>query len=101
MQLVIRMTLLSEVHPRLFYPFRIHIMTILNQEGETSFIQLRNRLKITNGNLVSHFRFLIDEGYVAFRKDIQGHRVATIYSITEKGKKEYQKFRSIMLDILT
>jgi DNA-binding MarR family transcriptional regulator len=91
---------LLTVHPRLFVPFRIHIMSILNQRSEISFIELRDKLKINNGNLVSHFRFLIGEGFVAFQKNINGHKVSTIYTITEKGRREYQRFRDLMLEVL-
>lgn len=91
---------LLTVNHRLFFPFRIHIMKILYNEGETSFLDVRNRLNITNGNLVSHFRFLIDEDFVTFRKEIVSHRVSTVYSITKKGREEYQKFRKLMLEVL-
>lgn len=75
-------------------------MSILNKNGEISFIELREKLKINNGNLVSHFRFLISEGFVTYRKSIDGHKVSTIYTITEKGRKEYQKLRESMLEVL-
>jgi DNA-binding MarR family transcriptional regulator len=75
-------------------------MNILYQEDEISFIELRDRLIINNGNLVSHFRFLISEGFVTYRKSIDGHKVSTIYTITEKGRKEYQKLRESMIEVL-
>jgi hypothetical protein len=57
-------------------------------------------VKINNGNLVSHFRFLIGEGFVTFQKNIDGHKVSNVYTITEKGIQEDQKIRELMLEIL-
>ena len=92
---------LSELPSALFFPTRIHIMKILYIENEISFVKLRDRVKIRDGNLVSHFRYLEKEGFVTYRKTFEGRYPSTIYSITEKGRKVFQEFRSHMLKVLT
>ena len=75
-------------------------MKILYSENDITFIELKNRLHTSNGALLSHMRFLEQDGFIEFRKEIQGHRIVTIYSITKKGKEEFEKFRNLMFEVL-
>jgi DNA-binding HxlR family transcriptional regulator len=89
--------ILLEVPNALFVPYRIHIMKILCSEKEISFVKLRDCLQIGDGNLPSHFRYLEKQGFVKYRKEFNGRYPITIYSITEKGKQVFEKFRVTML----
>lgn len=78
---------------QLFYPYRLHMMNILYKENEIDFVTLRNRLGISDGGLQSHFRYLEKDNLVTVRKEFQGRKPHTIYSITEKGINEFTKLR--------
>ena len=47
-------------------------MKILLKQSEIYFQDLKNKLNLTEGNLVSHLRALENEGLVTFCKDING-----------------------------
>ena len=44
-------------------------MKILYSQTEISFIELKNRLNTSNGNILSHIRFLEQDGFIEFRKE--------------------------------
>ena len=48
--------LLSQSPTQLFYPYRLHIMSILDKEKEINFVTLRNRLIISDGRLTKSFK---------------------------------------------
>ena len=85
----------------LFLPERILIMKLLYEEGETSFIELRDRLVIRDGNLVSYIRKLEEFGLVRYQKIFAGRYPKTIYSLTEKGRETFEQFKEQMLNTLS
>lgn len=62
--------------------------------------ELRDALKLTDGFLWSHIRALESEGFIKIEKQIEGRKVYTSYSITEKGIRVYENFRESMIEFL-
>ena len=91
---------LTTLPQKMFFPHRILIMKILSKQSEIYFQDLKNKLNLTEGNLVSHLRALEKEGLVTFRKEINGKKVRTINCITSKGKKLYKEFCESMIEVL-
>jgi DNA-binding MarR family transcriptional regulator len=85
----------------LFLPERIQIMKLLYEEGKASFTDLRDRLVIRDGNLVSYIRHLERADLVKYEKSFVGRYPKTIYSLTENGKKTFEEFREQMLNTLS
>ena len=85
----------------LFLPERILIMKLLYEEGKTSFTELRDRLVIRDGNLVSYIRHLEKADLVKYEKSFIGRYPKTIYSLTENGKKTFENFKEQMLNTLS
>jgi DNA-binding HxlR family transcriptional regulator len=81
---------------KLFEPHRILIMKILLYFGETDFQELKNLLKLTDGNLVSHLRALEDEEFIESRKVVTGKKVKTVYTLTKSGKDAFEYFMQRM-----
>lgn len=76
-------------------------MKLLYEDGETSFTELRDRLVIRDGNLVSYIRHLEKAGLVKYEKYFVGRYPKTIYSLTEIGKKTFEQFKEQMLATLS
>ena len=91
---------LTTIPQKMFFPHRILIMKILSKQSEIYFQDLKNKLNLTEGNLVSHLRALEAEGLTTFRKEINGKRVRTMNCITPKGKELYKEFCESMIEVL-
>jgi DNA-binding MarR family transcriptional regulator len=76
-------------------------MKLLYEEGKASFTDLRDRLVIRDGNLVSYIRHLERADLVKYEKSFVGRYPKTIYSLTENGKKTFEEFREQMLNTLS
>lgn len=85
----------------IFLPERILIMKLLYEEGETSFTELRDRLVIRDGNLVSYIRHLEKADLVRYKKSFVGRYPKTIYSLTENGRKTFEQFKVQILNTLS
>jgi DNA-binding MarR family transcriptional regulator len=64
---------------------RLSIATALKTHGHLSFIELRDLLEMTDGNLCVHVRTLENKGYLSKTKGSRNGRVHTICSLTEAG----------------
>lgn len=75
---------------------RMAIMSLLAATPELSFIELRQTLEMTDGNLTSHIRTLQEAGYISIAKTYQNNRPLTTCSLTAAGRKAF----SIYIDLL-
>ncbi len=87
--------------PKLFEPHRILIMKLLQHQGESYFKELRDLLRMTDGNLVSHLRALELAKYIEVRKEIEGRKVKTIYTLTRAGDDAFTDFTKLMKAVVT
>lgn len=74
---------------------RLGIMTAL-LSGPMDFTSLKDRLKLTNGNLGAHIRVLEDAGYLESEKKFVGRRPKTTCRLTPSGRRA---FRSHLKDL--
>lgn len=67
-------------------PARLQIISYLAAgRGETSFVELTERLGLTAGNLSVQLKRLEDAGYVAIAKSFRDNRPLTTISLTRTG----------------
>jgi DNA-binding MarR family transcriptional regulator len=66
---------------------RLGIVSALAAAPELSFVELRNLLKATDGNLSVHARKLEEEGYIECEKSFDGRVPRTSYRLTPHGRK--------------
>ncbi len=78
---------------------RLGIMTLLATRPSWPFQDLKTELKMSDGNLVTHLRTLHDAGYVAITKEMLD-RPQTSYSLTERGKRAFQDYLSVLEQIV-
>lgn len=68
---------------------RLGIMTMLvtlGRHGEVDFNFIKDKLKLTDGNLASHMKKLHEAGYVSISKASIGGKSRTTYILSEKGE---------------
>ena len=79
---------------------RLSILTLTLANGQVSFAFLKKRVGGSDGALYTHLEKLIQAGYLLKRRDTSGKTVKTIYSITGKGKTEYNGYLQFLQQIL-
>ena len=78
---------------------RLSIMTMLASRGEWKFQELKNHLKMSDGNLITHLRSLQKVGYVSTEKEVKGRKV-TKYLLTRSGKKAFKEYLRLLEQIV-
>ncbi len=76
------------VHARL----RLGILSALAAAPSLSFVELKERLAATDGNLSVHARKLEMAGYVACAKGFDGRVPRTEYRLTDRGRKALTRY---------
>ena len=81
--------LASPLDPVLSDPTRLRIQVALHAlppDAAMSFTILRKTLMLTDGNLGTHVRVLIDAGFVSTEEHWRGKRRTTLYQATSAGR---------------
>ena len=79
---------------------RLVIMSALAAAPELSFTELRDALKMTDGNLTTHIRTLQQEGFVSVAKSYQNNRPLTSCSLTPVGRKAFADYINLLEQIV-
>lgn len=79
---------------------RMAIMSLLAAAPELSFIELRDTLEMTDGNLSVHLRTLQEAGYVALTKSYRERKPRTTCSLTPAGRKAFSNYISLLEKIV-
>jgi len=78
---------------------RLAIMTLLAAKPQWPFQDMKAELKMSDGNLITHLRALVQAGYVASRKEIIT-RPQTKYELTAKGRKAFQNYLQVLEEMV-
>ncbi len=78
----------SLIHERV----RLGIVSALAGHERVGFVELRDSLRITDGNLSAHARRLEDAGYLTCHKSFVGRTPRTEYSLTDQGRAELNRY---------
>ena len=84
------------IHERL----RLGIISALAANESLTFIDLKNLMNTTDGNLSVHARKLEDAGYVAVTKSFEGRVPRTEYKLTAAGRRALEGYLSHMEALL-
>jgi len=71
---------------------RLGIVSALAMVPEMSFVELKESLGVTDGNLSVHSRVLEEAGYVRIEKTFVGRKPRTTMSLTARGRKAFGKY---------
>jgi DNA-binding MarR family transcriptional regulator len=75
---------------------RLGILTALAASEALSFIELREILKTTDGNLSVHARKLEEAGYIGCEKKFEARLPRTEYRLTDAGRDALEKYLTHM-----
>jgi len=91
---------MPELDPLIHSQIRLAVLSILVAAEEAEFTYLRDRIGATDGNLGAHLLKLETAGYVAMTKTFIGRKPATLYRLTEKGRKAFMNYVKTMRRII-
>lgn len=75
-------------------------MSLLAANTELSFTEIRDTLKMTDGNLSMHLKTLQEAGYVAVTKSYQNRRPLTTCSLTAAGRRAFASYIDLLEQIV-
>ena len=79
---------------------RLGITSALAANPELSFTELRDMLKVTDGNLSVHSRVLQEAGYVKITKGFEGRKPRTTLALTGKGREAFRRYVSRLEELV-
>ena len=71
---------------------RLGIMSILMASKEVEFNYLKERLKLTDGNLSSHLSLLEKEKYIKIKKKFVKKKPKTLSQMSDKGRQAFEEY---------
>ena len=79
---------------------RLAIMSLLAASPSLSFTEIRDTLKMTDGNLSVHLKTLQEAGYVAVTKSFQQRKPLTTLALTPPGQVAFRAYIDLLEQIL-
>ncbi|MGO8699283.1 MAG: winged helix-turn-helix domain-containing protein [Limisphaerales bacterium] len=79
---------------------RLPIMSLLAACAELSFTELRDTLKMTDGNLSMHIRTLQEAGFVSVTKSYRQQRPLTTCALTPAGRRAFASYIDLLEEIV-
>lgn len=79
---------------------RLAIMSLLAATESLAFKELKEQLRMTDGNLCVHLRALEESGYVSARKSFVNRKPRTDYALTDAGRRAFQEYIQTMAEIV-
>ena len=65
---------------------RLGIMSVLVVNSRVDFLEMKEHLQVTDGNLASHINALESKNYIEVKKEFVGKKTRTSYKVTKEGK---------------
>jgi DNA-binding MarR family transcriptional regulator len=81
-------------------PLRLGLASALAVHGSLTFVELKERLQTTDGNLSVHARKLETAGYVSSVRSFEGRTPRTEYRLTHAGRKALERYLDAMETII-
>ncbi len=81
-------------------PARLSVVACLSCVEDADFVFLQSQTGMTGGNLSSHVKKLVQADYVSMRKEFQGSKPRTSFSLTDAGREAFTKYLESMRDLL-
>ncbi len=91
---------LNDVDRLIHEPARLKLMALLYVLDSADFTFLMTQTGMTWGNLSAHMTKLEKAQYIEVVKSFKGKRPNTMLSLTDAGRKAFQKYRQQMQQLL-
>jgi predicted ArsR family transcriptional regulator len=96
----VKISRFQDLNPVIHEKTRLAIMTFLISVREAAFMEIKNELGLTDGNLTLHMRALRRQGYARVRRSFVRRRPRTTFHITEAGVRAFQEYVALLERIL-
>jgi DNA-binding MarR family transcriptional regulator len=80
---------------------KLKILTYLSSNGQSSFVKIKNTLKLTSGNLSIQLKTLEEKGLIAQKRTIENKKTITEVIIKEEGKTALMEYLEEMENLLS
>ncbi|MCH5715016.1 winged helix-turn-helix domain-containing protein [Niabella hibiscisoli] len=85
------MSLLEHLNKDFESRVRLGIMSVLVVNDWIDFLEMKDHLQVTDGNLASHINALEQKKYIEVKKEFVGKKPKTSYKATKAGKEAFEK----------
>ena len=85
------MSLLEHLNKDFESRVRLGIMSILVVNEWIDFLEMKDHLQVTDGNLASHINALEQKKYIEVKKEFVGKKPKTSYKATGAGREAFEK----------
>jgi DNA-binding transcriptional ArsR family regulator len=82
----------DKLEPVIHEKVRLALVSVLAVNRSLTFTELRNGLRLTDGNLAAHLRALGDAGFIRLRKVGTTGKPVTAISLTRTGRNAFAKY---------
>jgi DNA-binding transcriptional ArsR family regulator len=82
----------DKLEPAIHTKARLEIVSLLAANESLSFIELRDALQLTDGNLAAHLRSLVDAGLIRQRKIGNPNKPTTLVSLSSAGRAAFARY---------
>jgi len=90
----------SRMHKALENKTRLAIISLLSVHCTMDFLELKELLNTTDGNLSSHISALEKEKFLIIDKKIVGKKTKTSYQLTEHGRTAFKEHLQAMEELI-
>jgi DNA-binding transcriptional ArsR family regulator len=92
----------TELFEKVFHePNRLSIMSVLcASDKRTTFNELKEGCKLTDGNLSRHLKTLEESGVITIKKKFVGNKPQTTVSISASGLERFNEYLAALSEIL-
>lgn len=82
----------EKLEPAIHTKARLAIVSVLAANNSSSFTELRDGLRLTDGNLAAHLRALEDAGLIRMHKTGNPNKPTTVVSLTAAGRSAFTRY---------
>jgi DNA-binding MarR family transcriptional regulator len=86
----------DDLDPVIHERARLSIVSVLAARRQVDYLELRELLGLTDGNLAGHLRVLERASYVEFDKSFVDRKTRTTYKLTAKGRHAFQGYLDVL-----
>lgn len=81
-------------------PIRTKIFAYMASKEKVSFVFIKNKLEISDGNLATHMQKIVQAGYAKVEKKTICNNTQTTYSLTQLGKQAFSNYIRELIELL-
>src|SRR5258708_40378213 len=91
-KLAVDLQAFEKLDPAIHTKARLAIVSLLAANESLSFIELRDGLRLTDGNLAAHLRALENAGLIRLRKTGNPNKPTTLVSLSTAGRAAFTRY---------